>query len=237
MFCGHCGRQLPETSRFCAYCGHPTEAGHAPQQGTAQNPYQNGYGHQPHGYCPPPPKMPGMGRAAAHTAKTAGMYKLISILTVLALLLAVLFYNQFIRSKKPEDTVAELEKALNTLDTEAMLDCFDKQTQDLYSGGLGVAGSLLDFDLNALSDLTSGLGGIMASAGLTPEFTMHVSNVDYPTKNTCMVTVDMTVSYEGATESETIQLPMKKADRKWLISLGALSDLVYDRELRNAYCL
>lgn len=156
------------------------------------------------------------------------LYPILGVLAVLALLLTVLFFTLFLGSNKPEDTVADLEKALNALDTDAMLDCFDEQTQKLYSGSLGVAGSFLDMDLEALSDLASGLGGIMAGAGLTPRFTMHVTDIDHTGKDTCIVTVDMTVSYEGDTESETVQLPMKKVGRKWLISMDPLNDLAYE---------
>ena len=256
MFCGHCGRQIPDTSRFCGYCGHPTANAHDPQPDPRPQGHQNGYQdsyqsglqndpraqrydrrYQPHGPAPrghasPPPLMAGAGRAAVHTARNAGRYRLYAILggvAVLALFLTVLSCTLFLRSGKPEDTVADLEKALNALDTDAMLDCFDEQTQKLYSGSLGVAGSFLDMDLGALSDLASGLGGIMAGAGLTPKFTMRVTDIDYSGKDTCLVTVDMSVSYEGDTGSEIVQLPMKKVGRKWLISMGSLGDLIYDQ--------
>lgn len=211
MFCGHCDRQIPDTSKSCAYCGHPAK--NAQAQGYAPQ-YQQPHRHAPCGYSSPPPLMAGVDRTVGHTARNTGRYRLCAILsgiTVSALFLTVLLYALFLRLGKPEDTVANLEKALNALDTDAMLDCFDEQTQKLYSGSLGMAGPLLGMNLRAISDLASCLDGIMAGAGLTPRSAMRVTDSDYFDKDTCLVTIIMSVSYEGDTESETMQLPMKKS--------------------------
>lgn len=237
MFCSHCGKQISNVSKFCGYCGHSTKVAHG---SPSDQPYAQAA--RPQGCCPPyehsrgyssptpgiPNISPGAGKGVVHTARKIGTYKILPVIAALICILIVLFYNQFLKAGKPEDTIADLEKALNNLDTEAMLECFDQQTQKLYSGSLALTGSFFDLDLEGISDLTTGLGGIMAGTGLTPKFTMNVSNIEYSNNNACMATVNMTVSYEGETESETVQLPMKKIDRKWVISMGALSDFVYN---------
>lgn len=65
----------------------------------------------------------------------------------------------------------------------------------------------------------------MAGAGLMPTFKLTVLDTSYSGSDTCMVTVNFSTSYGGETEQETVQLPMKKEGRKWLISLGALGDM------------
>ena len=71
-------------------------------------------------------------------------------------------------------------------------------------------------------DLASGLGGYMAAAGMTPEFELSVADVEYTGDDTCLVTVDMAVSYQGETETETQVFPMVKDGREWVISAAGL---------------
>ncbi len=153
------------------------------------------------------------------------MVALLSAAVVLALVVIVSLFGLLFGSGKPEDTIAELEKALNKLDMDAMMECFDEPTQKLMEGSLGLAGSLSGIDLNSLSDLAAGFGGLMADAGLTPTFRLEVTDVDYSGDDACLVTVAMTASYGGESESDTAQLPMKKEGGKWLISISALGDL------------
>lgn len=310
MFCGNCGKQLLDGSKFCAQCGQtvgssqrmqqgnpkqqgtptqqnayrqqgaPTQQdayqqqGAPIQQGTQQNTYQqqgvpiqqgtqqqgastqqNGY-YQPYsqdsgaygqggasdpyqgtGAHPTHTWNPGqngygaasaaahVGQGAVRQARKAKRYAILSAALVAVAAVIIVLFTILFPSKTPKDTVADLEKALNKLDTDAMLDCFDAQTQKLYSGSLGLAGSLSGLDLESISDLASGLGGLMAGAGLMPTFKLTVLDTSYSGSDTCMVTVNFSTSYGGETEQETVQLPMKKEGRKWLISLGALGDM------------
>lgn len=274
MFCGNCGKQISDTSKFCRYCGAPVMRTEPPRQEPVQEVYQGDQQPYPNemndsydgGIWQPeqPPYLnesprysdgvpyprqqihnqpQGMpyrkaGDAAAGAAYRAGkgavraggkarLYGMLSFLTVLVLLLVVMVYNLFIKSGKPEDTIADLEEAINKLDTEAMLECFDEQTQSLYSGSLGLAESISGIDLGSLAELGSGLGGLMAGTGLTPQVSLVVIDVEYSDNETCMVTVDMTMTYQGESQSQNQQLPMKKDGRKWVISVGSLEDFLY----------
>ena len=54
--------------------------------------------------------------------------------------IAVILYFVFLKSGTPEDTIEKMEHALNNLDQEELLECFDNQIQGLYSGALSVGG-------------------------------------------------------------------------------------------------
>ena len=143
-----------------------------------------------------------------------------SLTTLIAI--AAMLYFMFFKSGTPEDTVQKMEDALNRLDQQELLECFDEQTQGLYSGMLGVGGDLLGFDLGALSDLASGLGGYMSAAGLTPQFDLTVVDVQYTGDDTCLVTIEFAVTYQGTSDLDTETLPMIKDGRDWVISAAGL---------------
>ena len=161
------------------------------------------------------------GRKAAQSAITI---KLLAIIAVVLIVIAGLLYFFFFSSKKPEDTVEKLEKAMNELDQDALLECFDGQMNDLYSGMLGIGGELTGIDLGSWADLASGLGGIMSAAGLSPQVELTVIAVEYTGSDSCVVTVDFKMTYMGEVSSETQYLPMVKEGREWLISMSGLSD-------------
>lgn len=179
---------------------------------------------------PPPRAMYGAGMAAqmtgraarggARAARTALSLKLLAIIAAALIAIVSILYVAFLKSGKPEDTVAKLEKALNNLDQDELLECFDSQSQDLYNGALSVGGSLMGVDLSSLAQLANGLGGIVSGMDLVPKFTLTVTDTDYIDRETCMVTVDITQSFQGQSDTEPQQLPMKKVGRKWLITMS-----------------
>lgn len=161
-------------------------------------------------------------RGAGKAAKTALWLKLLPVIAAALVAIAAMLYFMFFKPGTPEDTIQKMEDALNKMDQQALLECFDEQSQGIYSGLLGVGGDLLGFDLGALSDLASGLGGYMSAAGLTPQFDLTVMDVEYTGDDTCIVTVDMAVTYQGTSDSGTEQLPMVKDGREWVISASGL---------------
>ena len=252
MFCHFCGKQIPDGDRFCQHCGSPVQQmnGGNPQQsyGAGQNvgnqsgtggsagyggAGQGNMGYGNVGYSVPGYHIPeyrnssyghpgGMGRAVHQAART----RLIAIGAAALCLIAVMVFVLFFRSDKPEDTVARMEKALNNMDMDALIDCFDEQTQDMYSGALGVGSQLTGADLGAWADLANGFGGFMAGAGLTPEYELEITDIQYGGSDTCAVYVNFYMSYQGEQSTEEIVLPMAKAGRKWAVSAAALQDIL-----------
>lgn len=161
-------------------------------------------------------------RTAGRAAKTALWLKFLPLIAAALIAIAVMLYILFFKAGKPEDTIQKMEDALNKLDQKELLECFDDQTQGLYSGMLGVGGDLLGFDLGALSDLASGLGGYMSAAGLTPQFDLTVVDVEYTGDDTCIVTVDFEYTYQGQSDASTEVLPMIKDGREWVVSAAGL---------------
>lgn len=217
MFCKKCGRELKDGQSFCPGCGtramteHMTEGsvGSTSQVVATGSRVASGGAQM----------LSGGARAATGIAGT----KLLIIIAAALLAIMAMIYVLFIKSSTPEDTVAKLETALNDLDQDEILDCFDEQMQDLYSGLLSVGGDLAGVDGEGLSDLIDGLGGIMADNGLAPEFRIEVLDVSYSGKDSCNVSVRMYMTYAGETESEDGVLPMKKEGREWKISMSALT--------------
>ena len=163
MFCHFCGKQIPDGDRFCQHCGSPVQQmnGGNPQQGYGAVPNAgnqsgagSGAGYSAAGYNIPEYRNSGYGHpgsigCAAHQAART---RLIAIGAAALCVIAVMVFVLFFKSDKPEDTVARMEKALNNMDIDALIDCFDGQAQDMYSGALGVGSQLTGADLGAWSD-------------------------------------------------------------------------------------
>ena len=175
--------------------------------------YGNSYGR---GY------VHGVAGAGAKAAHRAMSLKLLMLIAAALTVIAVILYFVFLKSGTPEDTIEKMEHALNNLDQEELLECFDNQIQGLYSGALSVGGELAGIDLGGLSDLAGGLGGFMSAAGLTPEFDLEIVNIEYSDKNNCMAEVNFTMTFQGEIQTETQVLPMTKDGREWVISASAL---------------
>ena len=170
------------------------------------------------------------GRKAAGAAKevgkkAAGLPKkvlLSTILAAIAVVVIIICVNLF-RVGKPEDTVKELETALNELDTSAMLECFDEDTNNLYSGALSLGSDLSGYDLEGLTELADGLGSLFGGTDLTPSFTITVNSVEYSDKQNCTVDLTLATSYMGYEDSQEMVLPMKVENRKWVFTIDAQS--------------
>ena len=94
--------------------------------------------------------------------------------------------------------------------------CFSDRTSRKLTGA----------DLGAWADLANGFGGFMAGAGLTPEYELEITDIQYEGSDTCAVYVNFYMSYQGEQSTEEIVLPMAKAGRKWAVSAAALQDIL-----------
>lgn len=240
MYCANCGKELPPQCKFCTRCGtqtaRPENNSHSQENTLSQGrPYQNQQFSNPQFQNNNTGNAAFAGAAArgasniAHEAvHTAGRTKRTALLSLLVIgvfaILAVLCVL-FIKTGTPEDTIAKLEKALNNLDQNAVLECFDEQANSFYSGALGVGESLSDLPLGDLADLASGLSGFLSAAGLTPDISIDIENISYASdKESCVVYVELTMEYMGEKEKEEIALPMVLTGREWLISTSALAN-------------
>ena len=210
MFCSNCGKEISGMGKFCEHCGSALGGDERQnfnreeiilthqRQNTIENTYQNTADH--------PEK------------KGRKIFMVIPILAVLGLAMAFLFYDKFMKTAGPEETVARLEKALNEMDIATLLDCFDEDAQEVFYESMGLDASIMEYlDADAIMELASDATKYMMEEEEMYEFSMDVIDVDYDGKNNCIVTVDAEIYYDGDRDSEEIELPMEKQNGKWVI--------------------
>lgn len=232
MFCGKCGQPVEDGAVFCAHCGSRiNQPGNMQQAAPYGRQQGDPYGGQ---YCRQEPSYAGssVNNGMHIAAEGAGMVrgaagpairlKLLLVIAAVLTAVAVMLYLLFFKAGTPQDTIQKMEKALNELDQQELLECFDEQSQGIYTGLLGAGGDLLGVDLGSLSELAGGLGGYAAAAGLTPEFDLTIVNVEYTGDESCLVTVDFEVTYQGESQTDTEVLPMVKEGRSWVVSASGL---------------
>ncbi|NMA17596.1 MAG: hypothetical protein GX939_02365 [Clostridiaceae bacterium] len=162
------------------------------------------------------------------------------ILVVIVIGVGVGVYFLLIPRNTPLDTVKKLETALNELDNEKLLECFDSDGEKIQSGMNFLLGGILEeitgFNTSGLFDLAEGLGGLFAGLGLNPEYKITVLDIypdDYKSKKVCLVMVQIDTQmpqsplfgeYSPDSSTEMGILPMKLIKRNWLISFRALNE-------------
>lgn len=242
MFCSKCGSELPDNARFCGRCGAEVrqnrtvnnqkspdfsngQFNYQPQNGQMQSGRQNSGGFS--GYNGMTNVIQTAGNAAGGVVREANKAKrnmLLALLVVGVFAIFFLLYNVFLKTGTPEDTIAKLEKGMNNLDQEMVLECFDDQMNSLYSGSLGLLDSLSGLPVSDFADMASGLGGLMSATGLSPSITIEVHDITYSgDKDSCLAYVTIYVEYMGESEAEDMELPMVLNDREWLISMSDIS--------------
>lgn len=120
--------------------------------------------------------------------------------------------------EKIRERIEEFSTALNTGDSDGLLDCLDATSRNMYNAVFniteGIMGGLIGFSINIkdLFALAIGLSG----GGM---FVMEVQEVQITSDKTASVTVLATVNINGETETELIPLEMVKEKNDWFISL------------------
>lgn len=210
MFCRKCGTQLPDESLFCPQCGSQIRPnGQASYQGgynsNGQSPYQNGYQQtmQTNPYFDQP------------APKKNNVKKKIAIVAIVAAaaIAAVILLYLFVFSKKestvtPEATIEKLESALNDLNMQEVIDCFDVDDTSEYS-------DYLDYDLKSLAN----------AFGMSMTVTLTPGTPQYYTENskeycTLMVNGNVSVSYSSGSPQNTngdVTFTLVKTNGQWLI--------------------
>ena len=171
------------------------------------------------------------GNVAGGVVRQAGRAKrnmLLALLVVGVFAILFLLYTVFLKTGTPEDTIAKLEKGMNNLDQEMVLECFDDQMNSLYSGSLGLLDSLSGLPISDLADVASGLGGLLSASGMSPTVSIDIEEIEYSAdKKSCMAYVLIEMEYMGETQTEYMELPMVLDGREWLISMSDIYSFYY----------
>lgn len=223
MFCPNCGREIPDGTKFCPYCGGACSAGAAaaPQPQPQDYGYVGQQGQTPdYGYYNQQGAAQGyQGYQAPAPKKSNKKLLLIIIIAAAVVLIGFLVWFFFLRGgsgggSSPEKTLENFEDALNDLDVEAMLACMDSKTRaEVAKYGIGM-------DVSAMS-------GVMKAMGIS--FDLETVGVNYTSPTVCEATVAMTYSIFGVSKSDTGKATLVlEADGNWYIdgdNFDVLDDL------------
>ncbi|MGI6010659.1 MAG: zinc ribbon domain-containing protein [Ruminococcus sp.] len=224
MFCSKCGTQLPDDAMFCSECGAPTRNYRKQQQEPG---YEQNFGRQPaYGQQPYPPYEQGTFEPEFHEsgasvkAKFSGGSKRGVIMAAVIIAIAVLagiLYVQVLKPQTPQDTIDKLEKAIEDLDVEKIMACFDQETRQAYEDGMSEYGEM--------GDSLTGLLGMAGGLGIGPDVTIRVNDINYDGSDSCTVSINLSLSFMGESQEESMDIPMKKEGKDWVID-GAASGAV-----------
>lgn len=159
MFCSKCGTQLPDDAMFCGECGAPTRNYRQQQAANAwqETPVQQPYAEQPdYGWNGQASAMPDDNAAAVKSKFSGGSKRgiLMAAGILVIAVLAGLLYVKVLKPGTPQDTVHRLEKAMEDLDVEEMIACFDEETRQAYEDSMSEYG-----------DMADGMTGLLGMAG------------------------------------------------------------------------
>ncbi len=125
----------------------------------------------------------------------------------------------------PEDTVKQIESALNDMDEEALLNCFDKNVQKVLSGGSKVISSLTGVDTEGIFEIFAGLYGMSESEIRSAEYELAVTDVAYEGDKNCIAYIHgRAVNSSGESAEGDFELPLKLQKDEWKIKV-TLKDL------------
>lgn len=224
MFCRKCGTQLADDAMFCGECGAPTRnhPGQQRTQGQPQpgQPYQGQPYQQPQGFYEQPYNGQYMGNGSSGVKpkfSAASRRTLITVVIVAVIAAAAgLLYNLVLKTRGPEDTIHELEAAIEDLDLDKIVACFDEETREAYEEELAEHG---DIGLESVMGLAGGLG-------IGPKVDIAITDIEYIDGLNCQVSVDVEISFMGESEDTSDMLLMKKEGKKWVIDGEGSADIM-----------
>ena len=115
---------------------------------------------------------------------------------------------------EPSETIVDMERALNLLDEEAIVSCFDKTAREKYQGQADPQ----------VHEWISTIGSFLKMTGSAPQFALEVLNVDYKDDEHCDVKVKLNYTWFGMEDSEEINVPMVLEGKHWYINTDGLSE-------------
>lgn len=176
-------------------------------------------------------KDSGAGNAASAAAGAAAGSKSVAtivlpiVFALIALIAAIVIPVAVSNSNGPEQTIAKLETAMNDLDINGMVDCFDSTLRNAYSAGSDLMGGLIGFGYETAADLMPFLSELTGEDMDMPQFKIDVLDKQEVSDTSCILTIRITTYYDGA-ESDVEEGPveMVKEDGDWYIASDDLID-------------
>ncbi len=171
------------------------------------------------------------GKAAAAAAGAATASRSVAaivlpiIFALIALIAAIVIPVAVTSSNGPEKTIAKLETAMNDLDINGMVDCFDSTLRDAYSAGSDLMDGLLGFGYETAADLMPFLSELTGEDMDMPQFQIDVLDKQEVSETSCILTIRIATYYDGEeTDVEEGPVEMVKEDGKWYIASDDLID-------------
>ena len=227
MFCSQCGKDIPEDSEFCRFCGKPNITAGAQPQGPPPGPPPGAF--TPAGPAPtaPMPVMsPGMGGPVKPKRKWVLPLVILGALIVAAgVTLGLVFglKGTTPTSGGPEATANKFFAAVGDGDVDAIIATFDrglvKDLKDTY--GSDYKQAVDDFFFAATSDAKfSGLKFQTTVTGDEATVTVVEGTVTYRDEDGKKVT-------EPVTEADEVFLDLVKSGNDWFIDGSSFADILY----------
>ncbi len=216
MFCKNCGKELKDGQVFCPACGTRRASQTTVNVGGNAGDHLNAAGDT----------LGSTVQIKANTMSGMSKNKWIGIGAAVIIVIGILIFFLFIKSGKPEDTVAELETAINEMDIEGVMDCFDKNTNDLYDSMMDLGSDVTGIDLEDMAGAFDEIEDMKEEGMEVPEIKLVVLEVSKETGDSCEVTFQARTTYEGGTDTEEVTMPMKKEGREWKFSMAAFKELM-----------
>lgn len=205
-FCGKCGAQLKEGSRFCVQCGAPVPQANAQGNAGQEAPQMGAAGNMQGGYAGSPVK------------KTA-VWKPIVAVAAVVVVLAVVLFGVF-GTKGYEKPIKYLEKGMNEGDIQTLAKAFPDGVEELVAylpedlsdlfPGYDIEIDVVDKEKLAKDEMVS---------ILSEEYDMTTSELKDVTA-AYILEIEMTAVIDGEEESEEEEIPVVKMDGKWVIPLS-----------------
>lgn len=139
---------------------------------------------------------------------------------ILVLIVSILL-NGCIPINKPEDTIYNLEAALNDYDIEKALECFEPSVQKIYAGMVEVGSSFFGVDIDSLAEAASGIANVFGDdmgGGGMPKVHFTINSKEKVSNKEVLMNVTITLVCNGQEESKTMDVKLVYIDRQWYIS-------------------
>ncbi len=224
MFCAQCGKEIPQESEFCRFCGKRNVAAGAAQAGAAQSTAQM-QGPPPQYTAPMPVMGPGMAGPVKPKRKwVLPVAILVALIVAAGVTLGLVFglKGESPSASGPEATVNSFFTAVNKGDVNGMVATFDsgfvKDLRDVY--GSDYKSAVEDFFFEAYPDIKfNGLKFKTEIDGNTATVQVIAGSVTYTDEDDVKQT-------ESVSEADEVTFYLLKSGNGWLIEGPSFEDIL-----------